>query len=218
MKSFLANRQTVSRAKARNATLVNLFATPGLGSLMCRRWLEGAGQLIIALVGAVLICIWFFREMAAFYSTAAFTETPMSPPDAKMLLAGSVLMAASWFWSLVTSLSLMREAKNEKLEALKDFAASAKPLTPPEIALALTKISDWQRNGVVISRTFQFKDFPAAMRFVNAVAAMAEAAWHHPDIDVRWNKVTLALTTHDAGGLSEKDFALAKKFDELSLR
>jgi 4a-hydroxytetrahydrobiopterin dehydratase len=48
---------------------------------------------------------------------------------------------------------------------------------------------------------------------VNAVARLAEKAWHHPDIDIRWNKVTLTLTTHDAGGLTKKDFALAKKFD-----
>jgi len=53
---------------------------------------------------------------------------------------------------------------------------------------------------------------------VNAVAEAAEKAWHHPDIDIRWNKVTLALSTHDAGGLTEKDFALAKEFDALSLR
>jgi 4a-hydroxytetrahydrobiopterin dehydratase len=56
------------------------------------------------------------------------------------------------------------------------------------------------------------------MKFVSAVAQLAEEEWHHPDIDIRWNKVTLALTTHDAGGLTKKDFALAKKFDELSLR
>jgi 4a-hydroxytetrahydrobiopterin dehydratase len=70
----------------------------------------------------------------------------------------------------------------------------------------------------VIARTFEFKDFPAAMNFVNAVATLAEQAQHHPDIDVRWNKVTLALTTHDAGGLTEKDFALARQCDALSLR
>jgi len=68
----------------------------------------------------------------------------------------------------------------------------------------------------VIHRTYQFKDFPAAMKFVNAVARAAEKAWHHPDIDIRWNKVTLALTTHDAGGLTEKDFSLAAKFDRLA--
>jgi 4a-hydroxytetrahydrobiopterin dehydratase len=63
--------------------------------------------------------------------------------------------------------------------------------------------------------TFQFKDFPAAIKFVNAVAGLAGQAWHHPDIDIRWNKVTFALTTHDSGGLTDKDFALAEKFDRL---
>ena len=85
-----------------------------------------------------------------------------------------------------------------------------------QIKSALAKIPDWKRKGTVISRTFQFKDFPAAMKFVDAVAALAEQAWHHPDIDIRWNKVTLALTTHDAGGLTRKDFDLARQFDQLS--
>jgi 4a-hydroxytetrahydrobiopterin dehydratase len=92
-----------------------------------------------------------------------------------------------------------------------------KKLADVQIKSALASIPNWQRNGDVILRTFQFKDFPAAIKFTNAVAELAEEAWHHPDIDIRWNKVTLSLTTHDAGGLTEKDFALAKKFDALSL-
>ena len=67
----------------------------------------------------------------------------------------------------------------------------------------------------MITRTFQFPDFVAAMGFVNQVAGLAEAAGHHPDIDIRWNQVTLALTTHDVGGLTEKDFALAREIDGL---
>ena len=78
---------------------------------------------------------------------------------------------------------------------------------------ALTSLPGWKRDGQIISRAYEFKDFPAAMKFVNAVAAMAEQVQHHPDIDVRWNKVTLALSTHDAGGLTEKDFALARECD-----
>ncbi len=74
----------------------------------------------------------------------------------------------------------------------------------------------WSRKAQVIRRTFEFKDFPAAIQFVNQLARLAEKAWHHPDIDVRWNKVTLALTTHDEGGLTERDFALAAKFDALT--
>lgn len=91
-------------------------------------------------------------------------------------------------------------------------------LTAAQIKTALNQTPDWQRHRAVISRTFVFKDFPAAIKFVNAVAKLAEHAWHHPDIDIRWNKVTLALTTHDAGGLTQKDFALAQKFNALSVR
>jgi 4a-hydroxytetrahydrobiopterin dehydratase len=93
-----------------------------------------------------------------------------------------------------------------------------KKSTAAQIKSALAKIPDWKKEDALISRTFQFKDFPAAMKFVNAVAVAAERAWHHPDIDIRWNKVTLALTTHDAGGLTQKDFDLAREFDQLSLR
>ena len=74
-------------------------------------------------------------------------------------------------------------------------------------------IPSWRRRASVIHRTYEFKDFPAAMKFVNTVAKLAEKAWHHPDIDIRWNRVMLALTTHDKGGLTRKDFDLAAKFD-----
>ena len=93
-----------------------------------------------------------------------------------------------------------------------------KKFTANQIKTARTGVPDWAKRGTAIARTFQFKDFPAAIKFVDAVAELAEQAWHHPDIDIRWNKVTLTLTTHDAGGLTKKDFVLARKFDELSLR
>jgi 4a-hydroxytetrahydrobiopterin dehydratase len=93
-----------------------------------------------------------------------------------------------------------------------------KKSTAAQIKSALAKIPDWKKKEAVIARTFQFKDFLAAMKFVDAVAVAAEQAWHHPDINIRWNKVTLALTTHDAGGLTQKDFDLARQFDQLSLR
>ena len=88
-------------------------------------------------------------------------------------------------------------------------------LTAAQIKTALAAMPDWQKRDKTITRTFVFKDFPAAIRFVNAVAKLAEKTWHHPDIDIRWNKDTLTLTTHDAGGLTEKDFALAHKFDRI---
>jgi 4a-hydroxytetrahydrobiopterin dehydratase len=89
-------------------------------------------------------------------------------------------------------------------------------LAASKIKSALAKAPGWKRTGSVISRTFQFKDFVAAMKFVNTIARLAEKAWHHPDIDIRWNKVTLALTTHSEGGLTTKDFKLAKQFDALA--
>ncbi len=83
------------------------------------------------------------------------------------------------------------------------------------IRVALNALPLWRRKKSVITRTFEFADFPAAMRFVQRAGRSAEKANHHPDIDIRWNKVTLALTTHDAGGLTEKDFALAARLDQL---
>ena len=88
-------------------------------------------------------------------------------------------------------------------------------LTAPQIKAAGATVPLWQKRGATIARTFAFKDFPGAIKFVNQVAKLAEKAWHHPDIDIRWNLVTLTLTTHDQGGLTEKDFALAAKFDRL---
>lgn len=88
-------------------------------------------------------------------------------------------------------------------------------LKPAQIKKSLASVAKWKKKGSVINRTYVFKDFPAAIKFVNRVAKLAEKAWHHPDIDIRWNKVTLTLTTHDAGGLTAKDFELARKFDQL---
>ena len=88
-------------------------------------------------------------------------------------------------------------------------------LNSSQIKAALAKVPDWKKQGATITRTFQFKDFVAAIGFVNTVAKLAENAWHHPDIDIRWNKVTLTLTTHSEGGLTKKDFRLARHFDRL---
>jgi 4a-hydroxytetrahydrobiopterin dehydratase len=88
-------------------------------------------------------------------------------------------------------------------------------LNSSQIKTALAGVPDWKKLGKTITRTFQFKNFVTAMQFVNAVARLAEKAWHHPDIDIRWNKVTLTLTTHSEGGLTKKDFKLAKRFDRL---
>lgn len=88
-------------------------------------------------------------------------------------------------------------------------------LKAPEIKKAMAGVPDWKKRGASITRTYEFKNFPAAVRFVNKVAKLAETAWHHPDLDIRWNKVTLVLSTHDQGGLTQKDFKLARQFDRL---
>ncbi|HAV64951.1 MAG TPA: 4a-hydroxytetrahydrobiopterin dehydratase [Verrucomicrobiales bacterium] len=89
-------------------------------------------------------------------------------------------------------------------------------LTANEIKSASGRVPEWRRRGKAIHRTFEFKDFVAAMKFVNKIARIAEKAWHHPDIDIRWNKVKLVLSTHSEGGLTEKDFAVAEKIDQIA--
>jgi 4a-hydroxytetrahydrobiopterin dehydratase len=218
MKPSSPGRKPVSRAKAKNATMLNLLATPGLGSLLCGRWIAGSGQLVLAVAGFTLVLVWFLKEMIPYYGMM-FGDEPPHLPSLKMLAEGAILFIASWLWSAVTSVSLFREASATNLQSIKDFAAPPMPkLEENQIAPALATVPQWQRQGDAIARTFQFKDFPTAMKFVDAVALLAEQAWHHPDIDIRWNKVRLALTTHDAGGLTRKDFDLARQFDQLSLR
>jgi len=89
-------------------------------------------------------------------------------------------------------------------------------LNPGEIKAALPTVKEWKKKGASITRTFQFKNFVGSMDFVKKVARAAEKAQHHPDIDIRWNKVTLTLATHSEGGLTRKDFDLAKKTDALA--
>ena len=82
-------------------------------------------------------------------------------------------------------------------------------LSEQEVASHLDALPEWQIEKGELTRTFTFKDFLAALAFVNRVGERAEAAGHHPDIDIRYNKVRLGLVTHDSGGLTVKDFDLA---------
>lgn len=92
-----------------------------------------------------------------------------------------------------------------------------KSLTASGVRQAMQPLEGWKRRGGSIARTFQFNDFVAAIKFVNRIARAAEKAQHHPDVDIRWNRVTLTLTTHDAGGLTAKDFALAALCNRLAV-
>jgi 4a-hydroxytetrahydrobiopterin dehydratase len=218
MKLFSPKGKPLSRATAKNATLLNLLATPGLGSFLGRRWIAGSGQLLLALAGFILVVVWFFEEMIPYYRLM-FGDVPPHLTNLKMLATGAILFLLAWLWSAVTSLSLLREASAGGRRSLQNFAAPpVQKLAEAKIIPALASIPNWKLQGAAIVRTYEFKDFPAAIKFVEVVAALAEEAWHHPDIDIRWNKVKLTLTTHDAGGLTEKDFALAKKIDEASPR
>jgi 4a-hydroxytetrahydrobiopterin dehydratase len=209
------NSARLTRKRIISCVLFNLLGTPGLGSVMARRWFAGIGQIILSLVGFVLMMVWFYKlVIVQFYGQINGPVTPH--PVGWIALLGAVLFALAWFWSAVTSLSLLRGTSAEKRRALENSTAPpVQKLTEAKIISALASVPDWKLQDATISRTFQFKDFPAAIKFVEVVAGIAEEAWHHPDIDIRWNKVTLALTTHDAGGLTEKDFALARQFDQL---
>jgi 4a-hydroxytetrahydrobiopterin dehydratase len=83
------------------------------------------------------------------------------------------------------------------------------------LARELATTPGWERDEDAIVRTVRLADFAAAMAFVNRVAELAETADHHPDITIRWNMVTLTLSTHSAGGLTSKDFELARRVDAL---
>jgi 4a-hydroxytetrahydrobiopterin dehydratase len=73
----------------------------------------------------------------------------------------------------------------------------------------------WTRDDDELVKVHKGRDFAAALAYVNAVAVLAEEMDHHPDIDIRWNRVTLRLSTHSAGGLTEADLALARRIDAL---
>jgi 4a-hydroxytetrahydrobiopterin dehydratase len=89
------------------------------------------------------------------------------------------------------------------------------PLNAQEVASRLATLPQWRIEAGLLTRTFLFKDFVASLAFVNRVGERAEAAGHHPDIDIRYSRVKLGLVTHDAGGLTAKDFDLATVADGL---
>jgi 4a-hydroxytetrahydrobiopterin dehydratase len=84
-------------------------------------------------------------------------------------------------------------------------------LSAREIEAVLAEQPQWRLEGGALTRDWTFQDFVEAMAFVNRVAALAEEANHHPDMDIRYNKVRLALVSHDAGGITERDSQMAAK-------
>ena len=276
MAAWFTNPQTpLTVVRAWTCLGVNLLATPGLGSVMGGRRGVGRAQLYFSVAGFFLIVIWMFKLCFGIMASqinetpsvpipraprlttppdhpSQINETPSVPIPAWWWQLGVGLFGIGWVWSLITSLSLVAEAKQTERDnpapatrrpvpprldhppgqppaATRPVppklapppnaptglnqSANVKPLEASEIEAALPTVPEWEPIPGAIARTFQFEDFPTAIAFVDQIAKLAEAAGHHPDIDIRWHKVTLTLTTHDAGGLTEKDFALARQFD-----
>ncbi len=200
--------------------LTNIFFFPGLGSVRAGRRRAGAGQIIIVLTGSIMVFVWVYKILDEYYSLM-FGDVKVESVG-WIGVVGGILVVLAWMWSVVTSIGIFSEAS--KAAAIPPPTPPVLPATPAAIAAdsrfakEMAALPQWRKNGQVISRTYEFPDFPAAMVFVNAVAQAAEQAQHHPDVDIRWNKVTLALTTHDVGGLTAKDFAMARQCDLLSVR
>jgi 4a-hydroxytetrahydrobiopterin dehydratase len=89
-------------------------------------------------------------------------------------------------------------------------------LSDAEVESALCALPGWSRSGAEIEKTYECASFPDAVAFVVRIGFLAEAADHHPDLDIRWRRVRVALTTHDSGGLTENDTALAKQIEEVA--
>lgn len=88
-------------------------------------------------------------------------------------------------------------------------------LTTKQIGANLKTIPNWSNRAQTIVRTFEFEGFLKSIAFVNRIAGKAQKSNHHPDIDIRFNKVTLTLATHEEGGITEKDFSFARQCDEV---
>ncbi len=89
-------------------------------------------------------------------------------------------------------------------------------LNDDEIAQHMGKLPGWRRDGDRLTKQYQFKDFIHSLQFVNLIGQTAEAVQHHPDIDVRYNKVILTLTTHDSGGITHNDIEMAASSDDFA--
>jgi len=106
--------------------------------------------------------------------------------------------------------SLIQGFHEERLRLMATLVSKS------DISTMMKRIPEWDTDQKSIDRTFEFDDFAQAVDFVNAVAEIAEEEEHHPDIDIRWNKVKLMLSTHSEGGLTDLDFLLARKIDNLA--
>lgn len=89
-------------------------------------------------------------------------------------------------------------------------------LSDAEVAEALTGLPGWVREGDAITKAYELPSFPAVIALVGRIADRAEAANHHPDLDIRYRRLRVSLSSHDVGGLTERDFALAREIEALA--
>ena len=108
-----------------------------------------------------------------------------------------------------------RRRQEERLRPEEELTAIMPALTAKQVSLHLKSVPGWSKRAQAILRTFKFEGFLKAIDFVNQIARKAQRLNHHPDIDIRFEQVTLKLTTHDEGGITEKDFSLARQCDEV---
>jgi 4a-hydroxytetrahydrobiopterin dehydratase len=108
-----------------------------------------------------------------------------------------------------------RRRQKKRLRPEEKLITIMPALTTKQVSLHLKAVPNWSKRVKVISRTYKFAGFLKGIDFVNRTARKAQKLDHHPDIDIRFDKVTLKLTTHDEGGIAEKDFALARQCDEV---
>lgn len=89
-------------------------------------------------------------------------------------------------------------------------------LPSDEISARLAELDGWSRDGEAITKTFERGDFVGSIRFAGTIVVPAEEMGHHPDLEISWDKVTVSITSHSAGGLTANDFELAKRIDALT--
>ena len=110
-------RRPPSRSEAWTYALLNQFATPGLGSLLARRWIAGSGQLLFAFAGFILLMGWLFQKMRLLYGQMFGTNLPQNAGH-ELGKWGAIIFMAAWFWSLVTSIQLLKCAKDNQASAI----------------------------------------------------------------------------------------------------
>ncbi|AFZ54986.1 pterin-4-alpha-carbinolamine dehydratase [Cyanobacterium aponinum PCC 10605] len=118
------------------------------------------------------------------------------------------------YFSLLDSSCLTLEKSNVIIES-KLIITQNMVLNETEVRQKLANYPNWVTSGQSINTTYKFKDFIQAVEFVNRLVEPAERAGHHPDIEISYNKVTIHLTTHDAGGITQKDFDLAEEIQRI---